>query len=230
MSDQSISSLKRCSKCGEEKPSSADYFFRQASNKSGLNTQCKICSKQWFLDNADYVREYQKGHYAANVERERKATRDRYNSQQSQEYNQRYYAEKRNQILLQKKDYIKNNPEKARANWRNMRALRVNALGKHNHEDIGRIKENQKGKCYYCGDNPQEIHIDHVIPLVKGGSNYSYNLVVSCRPCNQKKKDKCPWIWSKRLYWITTLSFARPAIIINHMMIIGGWYHYQDTP
>lgn len=43
------------------------------------------------------------------------------------------------------------------------------------------------GKCVYCGAQAEEI--DHVIPRAKGGTNSVYNLVASCRACNQMKSN-----------------------------------------
>ena len=44
------------------------------------------------------------------------------------------------------------------------------------------------GKCVYCGAKATEI--DHVIPRAKGGTDSAYNLVASCRACNEKKSNK----------------------------------------
>jgi len=50
-------------------------------------------------------------------------------------------------------------------------------------------------KCVYCRKeitSVNDLEIDHIIPLLQGGkSNYS-NMVLSCKQCNQKKKDKTP--------------------------------------
>ena len=43
-------------------------------------------------------------------------------------------------------------------------------------------------KCVYCGAKATEI--DHVIPRSNGGTNSTYNLVASCRACNQMKSNK----------------------------------------
>lgn len=43
------------------------------------------------------------------------------------------------------------------------------------------------GKCVYCGAKATEI--DHVIPRSSGGTNSTYNLVASCRACNQIKSN-----------------------------------------
>lgn len=54
--------------------------------------------------------------------------------------------------------------------------------------------------CHYCGVhmqenpkdgyNPKGVSIDHVTPLIKGGAGTSDNLVLCCRRCNQRKKDR----------------------------------------
>ena len=43
------------------------------------------------------------------------------------------------------------------------------------------------GKCVYCGAKAEEI--DHVIPRSNGGTNSTYNLLASCRACNQMKSN-----------------------------------------
>jgi HNH endonuclease len=50
------------------------------------------------------------------------------------------------------------------------------------------IFSRSNGKCVYCGAKATEI--DHVIPKAKGGTNSVYNLVASCRSCNEKKSNK----------------------------------------
>lgn len=45
-------------------------------------------------------------------------------------------------------------------------------------------------RCRYCGETSGPFHFDHVKPWSKGGEHISSNLVVSCRTCNLRKKDK----------------------------------------
>lgn len=44
-------------------------------------------------------------------------------------------------------------------------------------------------KCAYCGRSPPEVllHVDHVIPKAKGGSDDPTNLVTACQDCNLGK-------------------------------------------
>lgn len=50
------------------------------------------------------------------------------------------------------------------------------------------------GRCWYCGcalngAGQLSNHIDHVLPVSKGGGNDPDNLVASCRNCNTEKGD-----------------------------------------
>lgn len=114
----------------------------------------------------------------------------------------RHYLKHRDTILVKKKEYAINNPEKVRTNWRNMRALRVNAIGKHTANDILRMYEEQEGRCGYCGitlDN--KYHVDHMQPVSRGGSNWPDNLIVCCAECNLNKHNKTLEEWIKVRGW-----------------------------
>ena len=55
-----------------------------------------------------------------------------------------------------------------------------------------RILEKFNHKCNYCGFT-DELEIDHIIPVSKGGRADEDNLQVLCRHCNRKKKDRLPF-------------------------------------
>jgi len=54
------------------------------------------------------------------------------------------------------------------------------------------IIDRDGGICYMCGNSPKgwQLTLDHVIPLVRGGSHTPSNLRVACRSCNARKGDK----------------------------------------
>lgn len=45
--------------------------------------------------------------------------------------------------------------------------------------------------CYYCGrtsfSDGMKLHVDHIVPLKKGGKDIAGNLVTSCAECNIQK-------------------------------------------
>lgn len=51
-----------------------------------------------------------------------------------------------------------------------------------------------KVACYWCGKNVPKAqrHVDHIIPLARGGAETEANLCVSCANCNLRKHAKDP--------------------------------------
>lgn len=52
----------------------------------------------------------------------------------------------------------------------------------------------QSGYCYYCQQRyaPQELTMDHLVPLARGGKSTKSNLVPCCKKCNNEKKYYTP--------------------------------------
>jgi len=55
------------------------------------------------------------------------------------------------------------------------------------------------GTCYYCGSviAHQQLTMDHLVPLARGGRSTKDNLVPSCKSCNNKKKNLLPVEWEE---------------------------------
>ncbi|MCB0413217.1 MAG: HNH endonuclease [Bdellovibrionales bacterium] len=49
----------------------------------------------------------------------------------------------------------------------------------------------QQGVCAYCEGNfpPEELTMDHRVPLSRGGKSSKNNIVTCCKDCNNKKKN-----------------------------------------
>jgi len=58
-------------------------------------------------------------------------------------------------------------------------------------------KKIASGVCHYCGlkFNPNELTMDHKIPLARGGTSDRENLVPACKDCNNNKKDLLSIEW-----------------------------------
>lgn len=50
--------------------------------------------------------------------------------------------------------------------------------------------------CVYCGSE-EDLTCDHVVPLVRGGTNDNENLATACRSCNSSKGDKLLEEWRR---------------------------------
>jgi 5-methylcytosine-specific restriction protein A len=89
------------------------------------------------------------------------------------------------------KAYYKAHPEKTLAHAKRRRALKQNAPVI---EPVDRqaVILRDHSTCYLCNRVLQnnEITLDHVIPLARGGWDTESNLKVACRSCNCRKKNK----------------------------------------
>lgn len=45
-------------------------------------------------------------------------------------------------------------------------------------------------RCTYCDVETSDLHLDHVVPLARGGSSHRANLVPACKSCNSAKGSK----------------------------------------
>jgi len=58
-------------------------------------------------------------------------------------------------------------------------------------------RKTASGTCYYCrmAVGFQELTMDHLVPLGRGGRSTRDNLVPCCKVCNNKKKNMLPIEW-----------------------------------
>lgn len=56
-----------------------------------------------------------------------------------------------------------------------------------------------KGICHYCGGQfpPDELTMDHLIPIVRGGKSVRGNVAPACKGCNNRKKHMLPLEWEE---------------------------------
>ena len=59
----------------------------------------------------------------------------------------------------------------------------------HYNQIYKRLLFKYKFKCVLCGMN-EDLTIDHIIPVSKGGSDEESNLQLMCKSCNSRKGDR----------------------------------------
>lgn len=52
--------------------------------------------------------------------------------------------------------------------------------------------------CRYCQTEAGPFEVDHIIPVVRGGSDDLENLCVACKPCNASKGGRLLTEWRGR--------------------------------
>lgn len=192
---------KRCCTCKQVLP--VTEFYKHRSKKGNLSGYCKRCD-------AEKVRHYRELHREQIIEREK-----RYNAVNKAvlaEQKKRYYIANKTEIAQRMRIYqVINASERAeyaklynkthlaegRARGAKRRAAKRLAIPVG--ADLSAIKLIYKPaageKCFHCGKPITKKcgrHVDHLIPLSKGGLHCAENLVVSCATCNLNKHSKLP--------------------------------------
>lgn len=83
--------------------------------------------------------------------------------------------------------YKKINKDKVNV-WNQNR--RKKTIGKLSVNIVEKLKIKQSNQCAICLNDLIKYHIDHVIPISKGGLNIDSNVQLTCIPCNLKKGNK----------------------------------------
>jgi 5-methylcytosine-specific restriction endonuclease McrA len=116
----------------------------------------------------------------------RKANREKHNAIQKS-----YCDRNREKIRAVVREYDRTHPEVRRFINANRRARKRQAVGTHNRDDVAQIRTLQRDRCAYCKERLNgKGHVDHVIALANGGSNWPSNLQLTCTPCNLSKGAK----------------------------------------
>lgn len=91
------------------------------------------------------------------------------------------------------------NPEQSLAIVHRRRAAKLSNGGTYTKDDIRRLERYQSYRCYWCCRCVFSLTIDHVIPLVRGGSNNADNIRLACSRCNYRKNKTMPLDFVLRL-------------------------------
>ena len=197
---------KICSRCKKEKL--ASEFDKMSRNRDGLKEHCKSCRSTEFIEN-----------YYKNHERSKKKSR---------ENGLKHYYKNKEKILRKKREWRKANPGKGK-NYNSWHSRNPEESKKKHRAWLKEHKEatirytskrrmnikkatiieftgdqlNQRmsvfgNKCAYCGGIFQ--HIDHVIPLSRGGYHCLANLRPACAHCNLSKGRKKLSEWKPEIY------------------------------
>lgn len=189
---------KECRKTGTK-----DYYAR---NRNALIA--KECAR--YRQNKDKKREYDRMYRAANIgkvllraklwsranpDKRRRIVANYYMRHKSaiRRYHAERYAQNRERLLGRSKAWQKANRDAVRAAGNRRRARMMNAPGNYTANDIKRLYISQRGRCACCRASiAKGYHVDHIVPLARQGSNFSFNLQLLCPRCNLSKNAKDP--------------------------------------
>ena len=156
-----------------------------------ITGECIVCklaiNEKWRLANLDKKRES----VSRYIERDREHWREYQKS-----YHAKWYKKNRRKKLAQNKKYIQNHPEVAQVaslvHNHNKRARRFGVAGTFSRADLDALWQAQKNRCVYCQKELtiKTRWIDHIKPMIRGGSNTKNNLQWLCQSCSRRKGDK----------------------------------------
>lgn len=113
----------------------------------------------------------------------------RWKGGQKQTTKRRIKSGKANESL---KKYRANNPDKVRE-WSSTRHKRK--TGRLPKGTVKKLLQQQNNLCVYCEcDISVKYHVDHIIPLSKGGEHKAENIQILCPSCNVKKSAKLNYV------------------------------------
>ena len=198
---------KICTICNQEKSIELFYFYKhrqkhgirciECLNKQSRDYKLKnkekvtIAHKKYYLENKKEKKEYAEKNKEKIATRQKKYRED--NKESIRESMRKYHLENKEYLLQKKKEYLKTPIGKACHKNKEYNRRTIKKDGDVKTEQLLKLQQNAK-VCYWCGVNLKNIkvHIDHYVPLSKGGQHTMSNLVVSCSICNQKKHAKDP--------------------------------------
>lgn len=152
---------KTCSACRQEKVETD--FYPDISKKDGLTSRCRECQKRAAGES-----------HRRNREKRLQAMRI-------------YAVTNRERITAQKNAWLRRNPKKrAEKEARRRAQRRRNGVERI---DVTAVYLRDKGRCHICGGHVtfEEMSLDHVVPLVRGGGHLFENVRVSHLVCNIRK-------------------------------------------
>ena len=211
--------MKICTKRNIEKEATNKFFYKAKKGKYGLQAVCKVCRKQYDVDNKEHLDEYQKQYHLDNKQKHneisKKCRED--NPEYFKEYHKQHYQE--NKAAIKKKNkqwatnnpkaarligkmYRNNNPEKTKARHRKWKKNNPNKVCAYSATRRGK-KLNQRPEftpeeqvrydfIFEVASTMRDYHTDHIHPLSKGGLDHPDNLQILHKTLNLQKGSKWP--------------------------------------
>ena len=172
--------MKTCTKCGEEKPATTEFFYKADGYLRNVCKECKSkYNKQYRKNNKEHIAELRKQY-----------------RQDNPEYFKQHYQENKESYAKNKRQWQKDNREKVI-----MRAAKRRAVKKGvTTENFTRqdVLDKWGTDCHICSD-PIDLDNwdqDHVIPLQPKEGEPGEHTLANVKPshphCNRSKGNKTP--------------------------------------
>ena len=179
----------KCSKCGEIKQ--VTEFSVNRSTVNGYQSHCKACRHEYYVQHKQDINKKAADNYKKHREERIQAASEYYAEHREEkiEYAASYSAKYPDRVIGYKRKYAES--ENGKNNNTAIKHRRRVKCGSHlSAHVVAEAKAEYGGFCPYCNKKIINGHIDHIIPVINGGTNYRDNLVYVCAPCNMEKGSK----------------------------------------
>jgi len=138
------------------------------------------------------IRERDREYYAAHRDAQLKRSREYHATHREarREYTRKYAAAHPEGVRESVRKYRAAHPEVQLAHNAKRRALKLGAFV----ESVSRaiVYKRDGGRCHLCGKKARKDnwHLDHIMPLSKGGEHSYRNVAVACPGCNLHKHKR----------------------------------------
>lgn len=178
--------LKICTKCNRSFPMTTEYFNSHKNHKDGLTSQCKEClnksNRQYKKNNCNNLKEQSKSYYQKNINKIRARHRK---------------YQKLFRYTIDGKEIMKIYKYKSST-------LAFLNGGEYTLEQWKECIDFFENRSAYTGKilNSDNINVEHIIPLSKGGTSFIWNICPSIDYANFSKNDKNMEDWyRKQIYF-----------------------------
>lgn len=172
---------KQCTHCKIEKPMQE---FREHRGLYGRSSWCRECERQ-------YTRDWTEENRNAHNERRRETwSRAEFTPEKREAAANRartWYSENKARHLAACNQWSRNNKQSRNAIQQKRRFKRLGSDATLTPDGWLETLETFNRSCAYCLSSSEELTMDHIVPLSRGGSHTADNVVPACRPCNSKK-------------------------------------------
>lgn len=167
--------FRRCPKCQENKPKTLEFWYvRRRNGREDLMPYCKPCTQ---VRKSSKHPDYEKNLARSRAKRKANPEAARAAAKKCRDRKPDLYL-----------SYI-----------HNRRARRLSAPGSFDSTHVQMKLKLQDNRCYYCNRELEKYHIEHKIPLVRGGTNWPANICAACPSCNHRKASRTPREFRERL-------------------------------
>lgn len=177
---------KVCTKCGETKPATSEYFLTRCTKTGALKTKCKVCGaayrKSYYADKKEWFSEYNKEYRKANLAAVKAQKKSKYELNRSAVIQKAQAYRESNRVAARQRaaNYTR---RKAASDPMFAMALRVKALISTRLRAGGYTKKSRSHEILGCDwhffkthierqfvpgmtwENRSDWHLDHFVPL-----------------------------------------------------------------